>query len=161
MSGSSTAATGARDRKQLRDQLSLVAKRIALCIGDAPRDTVHSRLRRNEPLAAYTTFRIGGPADLFFEATTADELANAILAARELDVPYFVLGLGANILVGDRGVRGLVIRNHARHFRFTDEGRLWVESGATIAEMIKEAIPRGWSGLEHYVGIPSTIGGAV
>jgi UDP-N-acetylmuramate dehydrogenase len=119
------------------------------------------RALRNVPLAPYTTFRIGGPADVFFEAETGEELAAAILAARQLGVPYFVLGLGANILVGDRGVRGLVIRNHARHFRFTDEGRLWVESGATIAEMIKEAIPRGWSGLEHYVGIPSTIGGAV
>ena len=129
-------------------------------------DTLAARLPagralRNVPLAPYTTFRIGGPADVFFEAETGEELAAAILAARELGVPYFVLGLGANILVGDRGVRGLVIRNHARHFRFTDEGRLWVESGATIAEMIKEAIPRGWSGLEHYVGIPSTIGGAV
>src|SRR5437762_10249705 len=118
MSGSSTAATGARDRKHFRDQLSLVAKRIALCIGDAPRDTVHSRLRRNEPLAAYTTFRIGGPADLFFEATTADELANAVLTARELDVPYFVLGLGANILIGDKDFADLLIANRRGHLDF-------------------------------------------
>ncbi|PYP65647.1 MAG: UDP-N-acetylenolpyruvoylglucosamine reductase [Gemmatimonadetes bacterium] len=164
MSGSSTAATGARDRKQLHDQLSLVAKRIALCIGDAPRDTVHSRLRRNEPLAAYTTFRIGGPADLFFEATTADELANAVLSARELDVPYFVLGLGANILVGDKGFRGLVVRNTARHFAFREHDStctLWTESGAVVKDLILESVRRGWSGLEHYVGIPSTVGGAV
>ena len=75
-----------------------------------------SRLKRNEPLAPYTTFRIGGPADLFFEADTADELADAILTAREAQVPYFVLGLGANILIGDKGFRGLVIRNVASHF---------------------------------------------
>jgi UDP-N-acetylmuramate dehydrogenase len=120
-----------------------------------------SRLRRDELLAPYTTFRIGGPADLLYDATTADELANAILAARELAVPYFVLGLGANILIGDRGFRGLVIRNSAKHFRFSDSGELWVESGAVVGEVIPEAVERGWSGLEHYVGIPSTVGGAI
>ena len=54
------------------------------------------RLKKSEPLAPYTTFKIGGPADLFYEATTADELANAVLAARAAGVPHFVLGLGAN-----------------------------------------------------------------
>ena len=119
------------------------------------------RLRRDESLAPYTTFRIGGPADLLYDATTGDELANAVTAARELDVPWFVLGLGANILVGDRGVRGLVIRNVSRHFRFHDDGRLWVESGAVVSELIPQAVERGWSGLEHYAGIPSTVGGAI
>jgi len=121
-----------------------------------------TRLRRAEPLAPYTTFKIGGPADLYFEATSTDELATAVLAARELQIPYFVLGLGANILVGDRGFRGLVIRNTSKHFRFDDDGKLWVESGMTIApDLIYEAVQRGWSGLEHYVGIPSTVGGAL
>jgi UDP-N-acetylmuramate dehydrogenase len=120
-----------------------------------------ARLMRDEALAPYTTFRIGGPADLFYDATTADELANAILAARDLEIPYFVLGLGANILVGDKGFRGLVIRNSAKHFMFGDDGKLWVESGAVVGEIIPEAVERGWSGLEHYVGIPSTVGGAV
>jgi len=119
------------------------------------------RVLRDVPLAPYTTFRIGGPADLLYEATTADELAGAITAARALDVPWFVLGLGANILVGDRGVRGLVIRNVASHFRFEDDGRLRVESGAVMRDVIPEAVRRGWSGLEHYVGIPSTVGGAI
>ena len=119
------------------------------------------RVRRDVPLAPYTTFRIGGPADLFFEPESADELADAVIAARETGVPFFVLGLGANILVGDRGFRGLVIRNTARHFSFAANGKLWVESGAIVADIIKEAIARGWSGLEHYVGIPSTMGGAI
>jgi UDP-N-acetylmuramate dehydrogenase len=119
------------------------------------------QLTRNEMLAPYTTFRIGGPADLFYSTRTAEDLAIAVLAARELQVPYFVLGLGANILVGDGGFRGLVIRNHASHFNFTDSGLLWVESGAVVGDLIPEAVERGWSGLEHYVGIPSTFGGAV
>ena len=120
-----------------------------------------SQLTQNELLSPYTTFRIGGPADLFYTTQTADDLATAVLAARESGVPYFVLGLGANILVGDKGFRGLVIRNRASHFRFSDSGELWVESGAIVGDLIPEAVERGWSGLEHYVGIPSTIGGAV
>src|SRR5574339_229995 len=77
-----------------------------------------SRLRRDIPLAPYTTFRIGGPADLLYDATTADDLANAVETSREAGLPHFILGLGANILIGDRGFRGLVIRNLAREFHY-------------------------------------------
>lgn len=118
-------------------------------------------LRWNEPVAPYTTFRIGGPADLFYTASSADDLARAITAAREIGVPFFVLGLGANILVGDRGFRGIVIRNAASHFHFDSQGQLWCESGVVMSAIIPQAVERGWSGLEHYVGIPSTVGGAV
>ncbi len=120
-----------------------------------------SQLSRDETLAPYTTFRIGGPADLFYSTVTADDLASVVTAARQHGVPYFILGLGANILIGDRGFRGLVIRNHASHFTFYEDGRLWVESGAVMADLIPQAVERGWSGIEHYVGIPSTVGGAV
>lgn len=120
-----------------------------------------SQLRRGELLASYTTFRIGGPADLFYSTRTADDLAAVVLAARQSSVPYFVLGLGANILVGDKGFRGLVIRSTADHFTFSSDGRLWVESGAVVGDLILQAVERGWSGLEHYIGIPSTFGGAV
>ena len=119
------------------------------------------KLRRNVPLAPFTTFKIGGPADLLFEADTADALATAILTARQQQVPYFVLGLGANVLIADKGIRGLVIRNVATHTVFHDDGRVWVESGAVMSQLIPEAVRRGWSGLEHYVGIPSTVGGAI
>jgi UDP-N-acetylmuramate dehydrogenase len=122
-------------------------------------DSAH--LERNVPLAPFTTFRIGGPADLLYAAYTADEIARAILAARETSVPHFILGLGANVLVGDGGFRGLVIHNRARRFEFDADGRLWAESGAIVADLIPEAVRRGLSGLEHYVGIPSTVGGAV
>ena len=119
------------------------------------------RVRRDVPLGPYTTFRIGGPADLFFEARTADDLAAAVTAARESATPYFVLGLGANILVGDRGFRGLVIRNVADAHAFDPNGRLHSESGAVMKDLIIDAVQHGWSGLEHYVGIPSTVGGAI
>jgi UDP-N-acetylmuramate dehydrogenase len=120
-----------------------------------------TRLRRDVALAPYTTFRIGGPADLFYDATAADDLANAVLSARATGVPYFILGLGANILVGDRGVRGLVIHNVADRHRFSEDGLLWTESGAVLGRLIPQAVALGWSGLEHYVGIPTTVGGAI
>lgn len=119
------------------------------------------RLRRDVPLAPYTTFRIGGPADVLYDATSADELASAVTAARSAGIPVFVLGLGANILVGDGGVRGLVVRNRADATTIGEDGRVHVESGATVAALIQQAVAAGWSGLEHYVGIPSTVGGAV
>lgn len=119
------------------------------------------RLRRDVPLAPYTTFRIGGPADLLYDATTADELATAVTAARGAGIPVFVLGLGANILVGDGGFRGLVVRNGADRITVGADGRVFAESGATVAELIRRTVRAGWSGLEHYVGIPSSVGGAV
>lgn len=121
------------------------------------------RVRRGEVLAPYTTFRIGGPADLFYEAASAGELARAVVAAREHGVPFFLLGLGANILVGDRGFRGLVIRNCARGIEvLAAEGRVRAESGAVVwPDLIEAAIAHRLSGLEHYVGIPSTVGGAL
>ncbi|MGH7624816.1 MAG: UDP-N-acetylmuramate dehydrogenase [Gemmatimonadaceae bacterium] len=120
-----------------------------------------ARLRASVPLAPYTTFRIGGPADLFYEPGSADDLANAVTAARAAGVSWFVLGLGANILVGDRGFHGLVIRNVSSHVAWHDDGRVRAESGVSMRDLIPDAVNRGWSGLEHYVGIPSTVGGAV
>ena len=122
---------------------------------------VAERLRTNVVLAPYTTFKIGGPADVLYDATSADDLANAVTTARAARIPFFVLGLGANILVGDRGVRGLVIRNTAARTEFPQADEIRTESGTVMADLIKVAVARGLSGLEHYVGIPSTVGGAV
>ena len=125
------------------------------------RELGEDRVRRSEILAPYTTFKIGGPADLFYEASSADELARAVCAARASGVPYFVLGLGANILIGDGGFRGMVIRNCARRVRWHDDGLVEIDSGVVMHDLIHEAVARGWSGIEHYIGIPSTVGGAV
>lgn len=120
------------------------------------------RLERDAPLAPCTTFRIGGPADVLYRARTAEELAVAVSAARELDVPHFVLGAGANILVGDGGFRGLVIRNEARGVEFLEGERVRAESGALVyPDLIHACLERGLGGLHHFVGIPSTVGGAI
>ncbi|MCL4214775.1 MAG: UDP-N-acetylmuramate dehydrogenase [Gemmatimonadales bacterium] len=131
-----------------------VADALAPALGTA-------RLRLGEPLAPYTTFRIGGPADVLYDATSDRELASAVVTARQLGIPVFVLGLGANILVGDLGVRGLVVRNVARGITDLGGGRIRAESGVVVADLIRHCVAAGWSGLEHYVGIPSTVGGAV
>jgi UDP-N-acetylmuramate dehydrogenase len=120
-----------------------------------------ARLHTDVPLAPYTTFRIGGPADLVYDATTADELASAVAAVQRLAVPWLVLGTGANILVGDGGFRGVVIRNLAARHRISDAGLLETESGAIMEQLVLETVRAGWSGFEHYVGIPSTVGGAL
>jgi UDP-N-acetylmuramate dehydrogenase len=121
------------------------------------------RLKRRVPLGPLTTFKIGGPADLLYEAENADDLAKAVTAARESGLPWFLLGLGANILVGDGGFRGLVIHNRARRISvFPTSGRITAESGAVVyPPLIESAVVNGLSGLEHYAGIPSTVGGAL
>ncbi len=113
-----------------------------------------------EPLSRHTSFRVGGPADLFVAAESLDELCKIVTLAREFEVPCFLLGGGTNILVSDKGVRGLVIANRARGRRF--EGRtLYAESGALLSGLARQAVRHSLSGLEWAVGIPGTIGGAV
>ncbi len=118
-------------------------------------------LEKNKLLAPFTTYKIGGPADLFVEVYTTDALVNAITEARRHAIPFFLLGCGANILVTDKGFRGLVIRNRADRITFLEGGRVLAESGATIANLIEFCRGRGLSGLEHFVDIPSTVGGAM
>jgi UDP-N-acetylmuramate dehydrogenase len=120
------------------------------------------RLERDVVLAPFTTFKIGGPADYFFRARTPDDLSEALLAARELDIPYFLLGLGANILIGDRGFRGLVIRSEVQGIDFLDDTRVKAGAGEEIFhDLIDATVARGLGGLHHFVGIPSTVGGAI
>ena len=113
-------------------------------------------------LAPLTTFRIGGPADRLFHARTPDDLADSILAARDLGIPHFLLGKGANVLVGDRGFRGLVIRSEVGGTDFFEDGRVRAGAGVdTYPDLIEATVYRGFGGLHHFVGIPSTVGGAM
>ena len=121
------------------------------------------RIRHDVELAPYTTFQIGGTADWFYEARTREELVRAATTARDHEIPCFLLGRGANILVGDLGIRGLVVHSAAQRIEVDrSTGRLWAESGAIVyPDVIETAVEAGLSGLEHYVGIPSTVGGAL
>ncbi|MEX2467751.1 MAG: UDP-N-acetylmuramate dehydrogenase [Gemmatimonadota bacterium] len=120
------------------------------------------RVERDIPLAPLTTFRIGGPADLFFRATSPEDLALSVTTARDLGVPCFLLGSGANILVGDHGFRGLVVRCELGGATFLDEAVLKVGAGVrTYPDLTDLTVARGLGGLHHFVGIPSTVGGAL
>lgn len=120
------------------------------------------RMEVDAPLAPLTTFRIGGPADRLFRARTPDELAESILAARDLGIPHFLLGKGANVLVGDRGFRGLVIRSEVGGTDFLEDGRVRAGAGVeTYPDLIEATVAQGLGGLHHFVGIPSTVGGAM
>ena len=123
---------------------------------------VANRLERDVPLGPMTTFRIGGPADFFFRATGPMELVDAVRFSREEGIPHFLLGKGANILVGDGGFRGLVIRNEILGTDFLEGHRVATGSGVeTFPNLIEDTVSRGLGGLHHYVGIPSTVGGAL
>jgi UDP-N-acetylmuramate dehydrogenase len=119
----------------------------------------------DEPLSRHTTFGIGGPADAFVTVRSASELAATVAAARELAAPYFVLGAGSNILVGDSGIRGVVIDNEARGvvgpLELGGEHVLRAESGMPIATLARSLARQGFAGLEWACGIPGTLGGAV
>ena len=126
-----------------------------------------ARIRRDEPLAPFTSFRIGGPADLLFEPADADMLAHLLVVAHELGISITRLGGGTNVLVSDRGVRGLVIRL-GRDFDYRRwgeevEGSVLVEVGAAtrLGKLVKESVERGLEGVEFAAGIPGTVGGGV
>src|SRR3989338_2201468 len=117
-------------------------------------------IKKGVTLAPYTTYKIGGKVDYFYTAKNMDDLVKTISKAEKEQIPYFILGTGANILIGDKGFRGLVIHNNAHRFSFKNNF-LTTESGATISDLIDESVKQGLSGLEHFAGIPSSVGGAI
>ncbi len=123
-------------------------------------------VRECEPLSRHTTFGIGGPADLYVKVDSARSLVDAFVTACAWGLPVFVLGSGSNILVSDRGVRGVVIENDAKAvdgpaMQPDGRARFVAESGASFAGASRRLCRVGYAGLEWAVGIPGTIGGAV
>jgi UDP-N-acetylmuramate dehydrogenase len=126
--------------------------------------TVRGKLLFDEPLAPFTWFRVGGPADvLFLPADVAD--LEAFVRALPAEVPRMVLGVGSNVIVRDGGVEGVVIRLAGRGFAGTqieaDDARIVAEPGALDSAVARAAAKAGIAGLEFYAGIPGAIGGAI
>ena len=122
------------------------------------------KVSRDEPLARHTTLRIGGPADYFVRVDSRDELLQAIEWTQAQHLDIFILGNGSNILVGDAGIRGLVIENHADAVEQRINGdtlTLLSESGASLPGIANRMARQGWRGLEWAIGVPATIGAAV
>ncbi len=121
-----------------------------------------SALRSAVALAPYTTFGIGGPARLLADVPDAVRLQEAVLWAERRGVPYTVLGRGSNVLVSDAGFDGLVVRNaRSTRLELLPRYRVRADSGVAIERLLAATVDLGWSGLEHFAGIPSTLGGAL
>ncbi|MGE3983544.1 MAG: UDP-N-acetylmuramate dehydrogenase [Dehalococcoidia bacterium] len=125
-------------------------------------------VKLDEPLSRHTTIGIGGPADAYVTVEDASQLSKVVQLAGQAGVPFFVLGSGSNIVVGDRGIRGVVIDNKARaqsdpERRMNGEERFVIraESGANFAATARHLAFAGYAGMEWACGIPGTLGGAV
>ncbi len=121
------------------------------------------QVQENVPLAPYTSARIGGPADVLVTARNADELAHAVQACQDAQLAFTLLGGGSNLLVSDKGIRGVVILNKAKatEFRPGAEPSVWAESGVVFSNLAHRAAAQGFSGLEWAATVPGTVGGAV
>lgn len=125
---------------------------------------IESKIIEHEPLARYTSWRIGGPARYFANAISANELHSLLAWAREHELPALLLGGGTNILVADGGYPGLVIRNRSTGWRIDEQGdnvTLRVESGAATAGTVRRISAQGIGGLTWAEGLPGTFGGAL
>ena len=122
------------------------------------------RLQENVPLSSYTAARIGGPADALIFVHSADELADAAAMMWKMDLLFILLGGGSNVLVSDKGVRGVVIINRARLVKFdtrSEPPSVHAESGVTPNDISQRAVRLGLTGFEWAAGVPGSLGGAV
>jgi UDP-N-acetylmuramate dehydrogenase len=129
---------------------------------DELRETFRERLKMNQSLAEFTSFRIGGPADLFIIVENEDELMRVKRAAYLAGVPTFCLGHGTNLLVSDRGIRGAVVRLGEGFNKISiDDVRVTAGAAVDFGELVERVVERGLEGLEFGEGIPGTVGGGL
>lgn len=119
------------------------------------------KLLLNQSLAPYTSFKIGGPADAMAFPDTQKDLVALLLYAAKNDIPRFILGKGTNLLISDKGIRGLVINMAGFHKITRDESFVSAFAGVSLKELCDFACNEGLSGLEFACGIPGSVGGAV
>jgi UDP-N-acetylmuramate dehydrogenase len=123
---------------------------------------LEGELLHDEPLRKHTSYRIGGPADLYVRSEKQEQLCGWIRLARELGEPYLIIGGGTNLLVGDKGFRGLVVENRCLNFTWDAESPIvHSEAGVPLALLARQTAKHGLAGLEWAVGIPGTVGGAI
>jgi UDP-N-acetylmuramate dehydrogenase len=130
----------------------------------ALRATFGDRIQENILLSGSTSARIGGPAEVLMVVRSAEELAQAAQKLWEMEVPFLLLGGGSNVLVSDKGVRGVVLMNRARSVKFHSQEKppfVFAESGATLNDIAQRAARLGLSGLEWAASVPGSLGGAV
>ena len=114
-----------------------------------------------EPMKKHTTFRVGGPADYFVMPETKDEIRRIITVCRECGTPFYIIGNGSNLLVSDKGYRGVIIQLYKEMSKIETEGNvIRAEAGASLARVANAALEAGLTGFEFASGIPGTLGGA-
>lgn len=119
-------------------------------------------IRLQESMAGHTTFRIGGPADCFVQLENKEQLIQVQRYLRQVGMPFFILGNGSNLLVSDKGYRGIVLQIGQRMSRITVAGNIiTAQAGAPMSQIARAALEHGLTGLEFASGIPGTIGGGV
>jgi len=118
------------------------------------------RIRKNILLKDYTTYKIGGPAKYFYVAKTKDDLINAVKIAKNLKLPIFILGAGSNLLVSEKGFKGLVIKIDISNVNFQGKNII-VGAGTKLTKLAHLSADNSLSGLEWSAGIPGTVGGAI
>ncbi|PJC36713.1 UDP-N-acetylenolpyruvoylglucosamine reductase [Candidatus Peregrinibacteria bacterium CG_4_9_14_0_2_um_filter_53_11] len=118
------------------------------------------KIRENEPLKQHCTFRVGGPADLFYELKNIDELPELIRLAEEASLPYKIIGRGSNCLFTDAGFRGLIVKNVSTTIR-VEPPYIYADGGAVLALVLRAAVEHNLAGLEPLFGLPGSIGAAV
>ena len=120
------------------------------------------RVLMDEAMKKHTTFRVGGPADYFVVPTNVNEVKEIILLCKKEEVPFYIVGNGSNLLVGDKGVRGVVIQIFKSMNQITVEGnQITAQAGASLAQIASAALAEELTGFEFAAGIPGTLGGAV
>ncbi len=124
--------------------------------------TGEKNILKDEPMSAHTTFRIGGPADYFAMPSSAEEIRRIVSLCIEQEVPYYIIGNGSNLLVGDKGFRGVIIQifKNMRDIR-TEGETVTAQAGALLSKVAAAAYDAGLTGFEFASGIPGTLGGAV
>lgn len=118
-------------------------------------------IRTQEPMSRHTTFRIGGPADVFVTPKNSQDLAGVLAYCKEEQIPYFILGNGSNLLVPDEGFRGVIICTRGLDFIQFQDTRVTAGSGMLLSRLAALVSREGLTGLEFASGIPGTLGGAV
>ena len=119
------------------------------------------RVFTDEPMKQHTTFKIGGPADYFLVPESGEEAGEIIKICKQTDIPYFILGNGSNLLVGDGGYRGVVIQTYRNMSAVTTEGTIiTAQAGALLSSVAAVAKNASLTGFEFAGGIPGTVGGA-
>lgn len=115
-----------------------------------------------EPMSKHTTFRVGGPADYFVTPEEEEQIRETIALLKEKDIPYYIIGNGSNLLVGDKGYRGVIIQIYKKMNRIRTEGtHIYAQAGALLSKIANVAAGESLAGFEFASGIPGTLGGAV